>query len=64
MKLAKEIKLEAEVARRMWDTADLQMKSEDEAYYQGVMVALEWVLEKYKDPFIPMYGGPLEHEYY
>lgn len=63
MKLVKDVKLEAEVARRMWDTADLQMKPEDEAYYQGVMVALEWVLEKYEDPFIPMYSGPLEHDY-
>jgi hypothetical protein len=63
MKLVKDVKLECEVAQRMWDTAHAQLKYEDEAYYQGVMVALEWVLEKYEDPFIPMYGGPLEHEY-
>ena len=63
MKLVKDVKLEAEVAHRMWDAVGLQRKPEDEAYYQGVMVALEWVLENTQDQFIPLYSGPLEHEY-
>lgn len=61
MKLVKDIKLEREVAERLWDTAHQRMDDESEAYYQGVMVALEWVLDKYEDAFIPLYGGLLEH---
>lgn len=61
MKSEADIKLEREVAYRMWETAHMQMKDMDEAYYQGVLTALEWVLSFYEDRFIPMFDGLLEH---
>lgn len=60
MKLVKDIKLECEVAKRMMNGAHAEHHFEDGAYYQGVMVALNWVLEQYDDPYIPVYGGPVE----
>lgn len=61
MKLVKDIKLEREVIERLWNTAHERMDDEGEAYYQGALVALEWVLDKYEDKFIPLYDGLLEH---
>lgn len=62
MKSKEKVKLEREVAYRMWETTHLQSKDMDEAYYLGVLTALEWVLEYYEDQYIPMYAGLLTHD--
>ena len=61
MKLKKEIELEYEVVKRLWDSSHYNLNSEEEIYYQGVMTAFEWMLGYYENPYIPTYKGPFSH---
>lgn len=63
MKLVKNISLETEITKRLWERARFRGDNMADAYYQGVMTALKWVKEDFEDPGIPLYEGLLEDIY-
>lgn len=63
MKLVKNIGLETEITKRLWERARFRGDKMADAYYQGVMTALKWVKEDFEDPGVPLYEGLLEDIY-
>ena len=63
MKLVKNVGLETEITKRLWERARFRGQDMEAAYYQGVMTALKWVKEDFEDPGIPLYEGLLEDIY-